>query len=143
MKILESDQIASERISQWASLLLSESDQDFLEKISVLTDWPWEDLDDLSGLSGIMNRVDSLLLHFHHNSETRSLELLLDFTLLVLNHIQNRGLYNSIEELTQLLDNSSWSVVFKTLKVLKVLSSQRMRLRHLDLSHKLYVLGLG
>ena len=143
MKILESNQIASERISQWVSLLLSESDQDFLEKISVLTDWPWEDLDDLSGLSGIMNRVDSLFLPFHHNSETRSLEILLDFTLLVLTHIQNRALYNSIDELAQLLDNPSWSVVYKTLKVLKVLSSQRVRIKHPDLGHKLYVLGLG
>ena len=143
MKILESNQIASERISQWVSLLLSASDQDFLHEISALTDWPWEDMDDLSGLSGILNRVDSFILPFHHNSETRSLEVLLDFTLLLLSHSLNRGLYNSIDELTLLLDNPNWSVVYKTLKVLKVLSSQRIRVKHPDLTHKLYILGLG
>jgi len=44
-----------------------------------------------------------------------------------------------------LLDSPSWSVVYKTLRLFKVLSSHKTfkSPKNLDLMHKLYVLGLG
>lgn len=145
MKILENNALASESMNQWVSSLLSLSDDHFLTEICSQTHWSWDELDDLSGLSGILNRVDSFFIALHNSGNHASLLGLLDFSILILSHVHNKSLYNSVDELSLLLDSPSWSVVYKTLRLFKVLSSQKTSKspKNPDLTHKLYVLGLG
>lgn len=148
MKIVETNGSAPDTVLEWVGRLESLPEEDFLSEISQTKQWNWEDLDDLSGISGILNRVDSLLVSFTESQNFPNLLCLLDFSCILLSSTYSKSLYNSIDEILEILDLQSWAVIYKALKLLRILSSgpgtkSTKASKNPSLVHKLYVLGLG
>ncbi|OMJ87502.1 hypothetical protein SteCoe_10754 [Stentor coeruleus] len=148
MKIVETNSSAPDTVLEWVKRLQSLSDEAFLSEISQTKQWNWEDLDDLSGIIGILNRIDSLLVSFTESKNYPNLLCLLDFSCILLSSTYTKSLYNSIDEVLEILDLQPWAVVYKALKLLRILSSgpgtkSTKASKNSNLVHKLYVLGLG
>ncbi|OMJ79080.1 hypothetical protein SteCoe_20987 [Stentor coeruleus] len=148
MKIVETNGSAPDTVLEWVESLQSLSDEAFLSEISQTKQWNWQDLDDLSAISGILNRIDSLLVSFTKSQNFPNLLNLLDFSCILLSSTYSKSLYNSIDEILEILDLQSWAVIYKALKLLRILSSgprtkSTKASKNTSLVHKLYVLGLG
>ena len=148
MKIPDSKNPAPAGVAEWMAHLSSLSDSDFITALSRTPEWEWAELDDLSQVSQILNRVDALLVSSAQNCLISDLQTLLDFSFMLVSASSSKSLYNSIDELSGLLDLPSWDIVFKTLRLIKLLSAGRgtklaKTRKSPSLSQKLYAIALG
>lgn len=137
-------------VSDWVERLSSLETDSFLKELSNLTDWPFQRLDDLSSLSPVLDRIDSLLHSYIESSDHSSLSLLLDKSAIILNSASSKSLYNSISELLTILDDSNWLLVYKSLKLIHILVNRVNPIiketkahSNSELTNKLYVIGMG
>lgn len=147
MKIVDCNGTAPDEVVEWVENLKSLDDSEFINRISSIKQWYWEELEDLAPFSSILNRVDSLLVSKTESEDIPSLISLLDFSGILLSAVHTKSLYNSVEELIRILDLPSWALVYKVLKLLKILAANPTKLtkahKNIGLIQKLYILGLG
>ena len=104
MKISDRDNTAPYEVVDWIESLKNLNDEEFMLQISQIKQWEWDDLEDLSPLIPILNRVDSLLVQTTQNLACSDLSALLDFSYIIMSSVHSLSLYNSIDELSQILD---------------------------------------
>lgn len=148
MKIAETEFLGSEALKNWLGSLVNMEDSEFFFTISQIQQWDFEDLKDLAPISPLLNRVDSLLVSSISIKSYSNLSVLLDFSCLLLSSSLSKSLYNSLDELSQILDLDNWDLIFKALCLIKILTSGKATKITKDqklttLMHKLFVIGLG
>lgn len=148
MKIVEIEAACSEHLKTWVNSLIRMEEDEFFLTISQTHQWEFERLIDLQAISPLLNRVDSLLDASTLSKNYPDLSVLLDFSILLLSGVLNKTLYNSYKELNTILDIDNWEIIFKVLRLLKVLIGGKGYKPFKDekivsFMHKLYVIGLG
>lgn len=137
-------------VSDWVQYLCSVPDKQFLTELQELNEWPFQNLDDLSAIIKVLDRIEKFLQVSVTNKDYPLLETLLSKTLILLSSSSSKSLYNSVPELVKILDFSSWTLIYQVLQVIHLLVNRvnpiiKETKAHTnpELVHKLYVIGLG
>ena len=109
MKIVESESESSEHLKILIEKLVILDEDRFIDSLSSVPDWHFEDIENLIPVVPLLNKIDSLLSNPAYFQNTPKLDQLLSFSLTLVRSAEVRSDYSSISELITLLDTPSWS----------------------------------
>ena len=127
MKIVESESESSEHLKLLIEKLMILDEDTFIDSLSSVPDWHFEDIENLIPVVLLLNKIDSLLSNPAYFQNTAKLDQLLSFSLTLVRSAEVRSDYSSISELITLLDTPSWSTRKLLLQLLNlVISSYKL-----------------